>query len=119
MRISKNKINTILKKQIAKKFYQTVDDLKDVEEIETFFNNFFNDSELETYIKRLSIAYWLIKGRGYENIKTNLKVSSATIASVEKLLKTPGFKLAIKKMEAEEWANIWSKKIKKYVKKSR
>jgi len=28
---------------------------------------------------------------------------------------TPGIKLALKKMEAEEWANVWSEKIKKLV----
>jgi hypothetical protein len=47
----------------------------------------------------------------------NLKVSSATIASVQEFLEKPGFKLALKKMEAEEWANIWAEKIKKFTSK--
>ena len=116
MRISKNKLNDSLKKEIIRTFFQTINDLKGTGEIETFFKNFFNDAELETYSKRLAIAYWLKKGRSYENIKNNLKVSSATIATVEKLLNSEGFKLALKKMEAEEWANVWSQKIKKFVK---
>ena len=65
--------------------------------------------------KRLSIAYWLKKGRSYTNIKQNLKVSSATIASTQSLLNKTGVLLAIKKIEAEEWASVWAEKIKKFV----
>jgi hypothetical protein len=47
----------------------------------------------------------------------NLKVSSATIASVEKMMKKEGFKLAIKDLEAEEWANQWAEKIQNFIRK--
>lgn len=97
-------------------FIQALEDLDGNNETETFLRDFFNDVEFETYAKRLAIAYWLKKRRSYENIKNNLKVSSATIATVEKLMDTPGFKLALKKIEAEEWASVWSEKIKKLVK---
>lgn len=116
MRVSKNKLNPILKKQIIETFVQTLEDLKNKNETEIFLKDFFNSVELETYTKRLAIAYWLKKERSYENIKNNLKVSSATIATVEKTLNSPGIKLALKKMEADEWANIWSEKIKKIIK---
>ena len=55
------------------------------------------------------------KGRSYENIKQNLKVSSATVASIQSMLDKKGIKLALKKIEAEEWANLWSERIKKFV----
>lgn len=116
MHVSKNKLNDSLKREILNSFFQTIADLKDVDEIKTFFLDFFKDDETETYAKRLAISYWLKKKRSYENIKNNLKVSSATIATVEKQLNTEGYKLALKKMEAEEWANVWSEKIKKLVK---
>ena len=106
-----------MKNQLIKTFAQTLVDFKNRDEILSFLTDFLNDSELETFAKRLSVAYWLKKGRSYENIKTNLKVSSATIATIEKLLEKPGFVLAIKKMEAEEWANIWAEKIQKFIKK--
>lgn len=113
MRISEHKLNPSLKNQIAKTFVQTLADLKGTGEVETFLKGFFTDSEMETYAKRLAIAYWLRKGRSYTNIKDNLKVSSATIATVQSIMDTSGFKLALKKMEAEEWANQWAEKISK------
>lgn len=102
-----------LQKEIVDTFFQTLEDIKTKKDFEIFFKDFFNDQELETYVKRLAIAYWLKKGRSYENIKNNLKVSSATIATVEKQINSEGFKLALNKMEAEEWSNVWSEKIKK------
>lgn len=116
MRTSSIKLNPSLKTQLGKTFYQTIADLKDAGEIETFLNDFFNESELETFVKRLAVAYWLKKGRSYSNIKENLKVSSATIATIQSEIQKPGFKLALKKLEAEEWANVWSEKIKTFIK---
>src|SRR3990172_6270661 len=111
MRTSSIKFSPSLKNQLGKTLYQMVADLKDENEVETFLTDFFNESELETFVKRLAVAYWLKKGRSYSNIKDNLKVSSATIASIHESLKKPGVTLAIKKLEADEWANVWSEKI--------
>src|SRR3989344_3200715 len=115
MRTSSFKLSSSLKSQLEKTFYQTISDLKGPQEIETYLKDFLNESELETFVKRQAVAYWLKKGRSYSNIKENLKVSSATIASVHETLGKPGIKLALKKLEAEEWANVWSEKIKKFV----
>ena len=117
MRTSDRKINPILKKQIIFSFAQTLIDFKEPDKVEVFFKDFFNDSELETFAKRLAVAYWLKKGRSYSNIKENIKVSSATIATIQALMDKEGFKLAMNQMEAEEWANVWAKKIRKFVRK--
>lgn len=117
MRTSTHKLNPSFKSQLIKTFAQTLLDLEKPEEAEIFLKDFFNDAELETFAKRLAVAYWLKKGRSYGNIKQNLKVSSATVAAVQSFMEMPGFKLAIKKMEAEEWANVWAEKIKKFVRK--
>lgn len=90
-----------------------LDDLKDKKEIEVFLKDFFNDDELEKYIKRISIAYWLKKGRDEENIKRNLLATPKEIKFARELLNKEGIKLAIKKIEAEEWANQWIEKIQK------
>jgi uncharacterized protein YerC len=115
MRTSDRKLNPSLKRQIIKTLAQTIADFKNLSEGEIFLNNFFTNAEVETFAKRLAVAYWLKKGRSYSNIKENLKVSSATIADVSSLLSNPGFSLAIKKIEAEEWANQWADKIKKFI----
>ena len=90
-----------------------VNDLKNPKEIESFLTDFFNNQELEKYIKRISIAYWLRKGRDKENIKRNLQATSKEIAEGQKSLKKAGIALALKKIEAEEWANVWAERIKK------
>lgn len=93
-----------------------VDDLKDKKEIEKFLTDFFSEEEFEKYIKRMAVAYWLKKGRDTENIKRNLLATQKEIAEAKNLLKKEGVKLAIKKIEADEWANQWAERIKKFTK---
>lgn len=112
MRVSSIKLNSIIKKQLEKLFTKSIADLKNESEAVLFFKDFFTSSEQEAFVKRLAIAYWLKKKRTYVNIKENLRVSSATIASTEKDIEKPGYKLILKKIEAEEWANKWAEKIK-------
>ncbi len=90
-------------------------DLKDEDEAETFLIDFFDGKELEKFIKRISIIYWLKKGRDRENIETNLLATPKEISEAQELLKKDGVKLALKKMEAEDWANVWTERIKKLV----
>jgi len=90
-----------------------IDDLKDPKEIEIFLSDFFDGKELENYIRRMAIIYWLKKGRDEDNIKTNLGATEKEIAEAGKLLKKDGIKLALKKIEAEEFANVWAERIKK------
>jgi TrpR-related protein YerC/YecD len=116
MRTSDKKINSVLKSQITKTFVRAICDFKTPEELEKFLKDFFTDAESETFVKRLAIAYWLKKGRSYANIRDNLKVSSATISSVQNMMDSVGIKLALKNIEAEEWANQWAEKIKKFIK---
>lgn len=102
-----------LQKELTNTFFQTLEDFKTKENFEIFFKDFLDEKELKSFTKRLAIAYWLHKKRDYENIKTNLQATVSEIKLVENKLNFKGFKLALKLMEAEEWANIWSEKIKK------
>lgn len=101
--------------QIQNTLIQVIADTSKSQDAEIFLKNFFTTSELETFSKRLAIAYWLSKGRSYTNIKENLKVSSATIATVQEMMKSPGFQHALKIIQADEWAVAWSTRIKKFV----
>lgn len=112
------KINQSLEKQITDMFAQVIADFRRKSNVEVFIRDFFTDAEIMTFSKRLAVAYWLKKGRSYTNIKENIKVSSATIASVQEMLDKKGVKEAIRHIEAEEWANVWTEKIKKLRKSS-
>lgn len=107
-------MNPSLKRQLLKTFSQMIDDLNSPKEIEKFLTDFFDEKELEKYVKRIAITYWLKKGRDKENIKRNLLANSTEISEAQKLLKKEGIKLALKKIEAEEWANVWAEKIKRF-----
>jgi len=116
MRTSDKKINASLKNQIIKSLAQVIADFKSIQEADNFLRDFFTDTEIETFSKRLAVAYWLKKGRSYLNIRDNLKVSSATIATVRESLNRSGFKKALKSLEAEEWANQWAERIRGIIK---
>lgn len=117
MKAPLTEINATLKKQFLKTFAQLLADLKDPKEAETFLTGFFNPEELDEYSRRLAVLYWLRKKRTPENIKTNIRVSQKTIEEVKKSENKPGMKLAIKKLEAEEFANVWAERIKSVVRK--
>lgn len=114
MQVSKKQINPHLKKQIYQLLYQTLADIRSKKEIETFLKEALTKTELEIFAKRLGTAYYLDKGRSYSNIKANLKLSSATISGVaEHMKKGRGFEIALNKIQAEEWASRWAKKLSK------
>lgn len=117
MRISKQRLNPNLENEITRLFYQTVVDLKSPEKVAIFFEDIFSKSEATAIVKRLAVAYWLTNKRSYENIRQNLKVSSATIASIDRQMRRgKGFQLALKLIEADRWATEWAEKIRGIVK---
>lgn len=114
MQVSKKQVNPNLKRQIYQLLYQVLADIRSKKEAEIFLKEVLTDTELEMLAKRLGVAYYLDKGRSYSNIKTNLRLSSATISAVaDQMRKGKGFKIALEKIRAEEWADKWAKKISK------
>ena len=112
MQVSKREINKTIEQGIFNIFFQVISDLKNPQEVSAFFEDILGRAELTALAKRLAIAHYLDKGRSYQNIKNTLKVSSATIASVDKMMEnSPGFRLALKKIEADQWAGKWAGKI--------
>ena len=119
MQISKNKLNQQVAKQIRNIFCQTLADLGRRGDVEIFIRDFFTPTEQSVLTKRLAIAMYLEKGRSYDQIKSTLKVSSATIANVDKMMneKSEGFVLALRRIEAEEWAGKLAKSVARFFKK--
>ncbi len=112
MQISKQRVNSILEKQLFQMLFQLIADLKTPQDAEEVLKDILSDTELTTVAKRVAVAYWLTKGRSYTNIKDNIKVSSASISDVQHALKKPGWKLALQKITADEWATQWEQRIK-------
>lgn len=110
-------MNSSLQKTINQTFLQLLEDLKDKKEIQVLFQDLMGTEEYEELVKKLAIVYWLRKKRPADIIESNLDVSKKEIKDVEKLMDKDGIKLAIKYMEAEEFANTWVEKIKEFKKK--
>lgn len=115
MQVSKQKLNKTIENQIYSVLYQLMVDIKTAEEAETVLQDILSDTERQVIAKRLAIAIFLDKGRSYENIKNTLKVSSATIASVQESMGNPGMQMALNKVKAEEWADEWAGKISSFM----
>ncbi|OGC93086.1 hypothetical protein A2899_03960 [Candidatus Amesbacteria bacterium RIFCSPLOWO2_01_FULL_49_25] len=116
MQISKRSINDTLEKQVRGMWYQLIADTKTSGEAQLVFDELLTETETTAISKRVAVAYWLSKKRSYENIKQNLKVSSATIASVQQGMDRAGWKLALRRVMADEWATKWNGKIKDWLK---
>lgn len=116
MRTSKQTLHTSIKKQLELNLAQVISDISDKEKAHIFLKDFLTEAELDALSKRLAVGYWLKKKRSYENIKGNLKVSSSTISWIQSNLNNKGFQNAIKLLEADEWANVWSERIKRVTK---
>jgi uncharacterized protein YerC len=117
MQLSKKKINHNLELQLKKMFLGVLAEIKSTKEMETVLNDLLSETERAVVLKRLGIAIYLDKKRSYEDIKRNLRVSSATIASVAEQLGNPGFQEIIKRIKADQWAEDTSSKIVKGIRK--
>jgi uncharacterized protein YerC len=113
MQISKKKVNRDLERQFRHLLFQTLVDIKNPQEMGSFLKDLFSKTELSAITKRLAAVYLLKKGKNYREIKDTLKLSSATISSLaEQVEKGRGFKIALGKIAADEWAERWVGKIK-------
>lgn len=112
MRVSKKKINSLLKRQNYNLLYQVIADIKNPNEAKDFLSGFLSKDELEIVSQRLGIVYLLDRGKTYTDIKKDLGVSSTTISSIAReIKKKKGYEIALQKIKAEEWADKWTKKL--------
>lgn len=117
MQLSQNPINKNLEKQLGDMFYQVLAEIDTPDELKTVFSDILTEGERIAVLKRLGIALYLDKGRSYEDVKNNIRVSSATIATVAESLGNEGWQEVIRRVKAEEWAVDWTKKISGGIKK--
>lgn len=101
-------MNTKIEAQVYKILYQVLGDAKSEVDIEIILKALMTESELSAVSKRLAIAVFLDKRQSYEHIRDVLKVSTATIAAVAAGMNKRGIQMALAKVKAEEWADVWS-----------
>ncbi len=101
---SAQKLTRFSQQLIEDQFYTLVADLRSPAEAKQWLSDFLTETELNVFVKRLAIAQLLDRGKSYQDIKNQLKVSSATISSVSELVSKPGNKLAQKKLQLDQWA---------------
>lgn len=117
MQLSASPINKNIAKQLTNMWLGILAELKTPEEIKTVLGDALTEAEMTAVIKRLGIAVYLDKGRSYEDIRNNIKVSSATIANVASSIGNPGWQEMIRRIKAEEWAEEWTNKLTSRIKK--
>ena len=115
MQVSARPLNKRIENQVFVVLHQMLADAKNPDEVRQVLQDLLSSGEHTVVAKRLAIAIFLDKGRSYENIKETLKVSSATIASVQEIMGSAGLQLALQKVKAEEWADGWARKIRQLI----
>lgn len=111
MQLSQTPINKTLERQLDQMFFQVLGEIDSPDDLKKIFEDVLTEGERIAVLKRLGIALYLDKGRSYEDIKNNIKVSSATIATVAENLGNSGWQEMIRRIKAEEWASDWTEKI--------
>lgn len=111
VQISLQKLSRFSQQQIENQFFTLIADLSSPQEVRQWLRDFMTETEISVFAKRLAIAQLLDQGKSYQEIKDQLKVSSATISSISELVAKPGQKLAQKKLKLDQWAEQLVKKI--------
>ena len=113
MQISTKTLSAKVQQQLFDNLHTVLADMKDPAEIEKFLKAFLTQTEYTVLAKRLTIASLLEQGHSYDQIRKQLKVSSATISTVSENMSQEGIQLALQRIKVNQWAHRTVKKIKK------
>ncbi len=104
--------------QMIGEFYDTIDSLKNRNEVRLFFKSLLTADEIATLMRRIEIAVLLSAKYKYEEINEILGAGNDKISNVQKSLQQDdnGYKIIIKRLVANRKERI--KRIKKENKKS-
>src|SRR3989344_5293822 len=110
--VSRYPIHKDVEKRMFDIFKKSISHMHSSEEIGYFLDDFLSPVEKIMLAKRLSIAVLLAKGYTYPSIKSMLRVTPATIASVSMNLKYSGkgYKHVVEKvLRNEKLDEFWQK----------
>lgn len=69
-----------------KLFYEAILKIETLEEAENFFADIATDKEIDDFSDRLNVANKLLENKTYETITQETKISSATIARINRAI---------------------------------
>ena len=90
-----------LRSDAVDRLFQTILNLKTIDECYDFFEDLCTAKEIQDMSQRLETASLLLKGLSYQKIAERVNISSATIGRVNKCINygSGGYKLAIERLE--------------------
>jgi TrpR-related protein YerC/YecD len=114
MQVSPKNLDFKVSRTIKNQLLTVLCDLRNHNDLASFFEDFFTPTEQVVLMKRLAIATMLKDGRSYEEIKKILNVSSATISFVAEHLQNKGIQIALSKIDDDEWAEKFISQLPKF-----
>lgn len=86
------------------RLFQTILDLKSIEECYAYFEDLCTVKELQDMAQRLDTAILLSEGMSYQKIAETVAVSTATIGRVSKCLNygSGGYRTVIQRLKTQE-----------------
>lgn len=119
MRTSATPLDPALALEISRMLPQLLASIHTEKEMDEFLKAFFRKNELNVFAKRLALIYWLKQGKSYLEIRDKLKVSSATIVNTQNNLTKEGSAVVWRILQANEWAEKMTSRLKRIVGKAR
>lgn len=111
MQISKKTLSPKLAKQLHLTLCQLFVDVSTPEEADLIIKTLLSETERVAVMKRVGIAMLLQEHKPYEYIKDQVKVSSATIATVQSQMSQRGMKTVLEKIHVTLLADQWTSRI--------
>ena len=102
-RVSKRRVEPWIEERMFELFWELLATIHSSKDIHTFFKSLLSYTEQVMLAKRLAISLLLTKGYTYEEIRSVLKVSTSTVATVHKalLVGSPGYQMAIDMIQTQ------------------
>ena len=105
MQVSKKVLDQKTQEQLQMLLFAFVKEISESDDSEILLHGFFTPTELTVFSKRLAIAVYLVNGHSYNEIKEELKVSSATVASVSSMLENSTLREHIENIDISAMQN--------------
>lgn len=103
MQTSAKTLDAAVQANIEQEFYKTILELPPAK-LESFLRSFFSETEQIVFFKRFAVLKLIVEGKSYNQIESQLKVSSATISSISKLAQEEAIQETMKELAASTWA---------------